>query len=64
MLMKKLCQLLNKAENELFEEIVASFQNKITFLENSDDLTVRIEPISNSVTQELKTLLASLSIYH
>ena len=38
-----------------------SFQNKITFLENSDDLTVRIEPISNSVTQELKTLLASLS---
>ena len=37
------------------------FQNKITFLKNSDELIVHIEPIPNSVTQELNTLLASLS---
>jgi hypothetical protein len=38
-----------------------SFQNKITILESSDNLTVHIEPIDSSVTQELKTLLVSLS---
>jgi len=30
MLMKKLCQLLNKTEDELFNEISSSFKNKIT----------------------------------
>lgn len=28
--MIKLCQLLNKTEDELFEEIKSSFKNKIT----------------------------------
>ena len=38
-----------------------SFQNKITVLENSDELIVHIEPIDSSVTQELKTLITMLS---
>jgi len=38
-----------------------SFQNKITFLKNEDELIIHIEPIENSVTEELNTLLASLS---
>ncbi|SFV64858.1 hypothetical protein MNB_SV-14-1157 [hydrothermal vent metagenome] len=37
------------------------FQHKITFLENSDDIRVHVEPIERSVTQELNQLLASLS---
>ncbi len=38
-----------------------SFQNKITFLENSDDIIVHVEPIESSVREELNTLIASLS---
>jgi hypothetical protein len=38
-----------------------SFQHKITFLENSDEIMVHVEFIPNSVTQELKTILASIS---
>jgi len=38
-----------------------SFQNKITFLENSDEIVVHIEPLDNHITEELKTFIASLS---
>ncbi len=38
-----------------------SFQNKITFFENSDEIRVHVEPIDSSVTEELNTLLVSLS---
>jgi hypothetical protein len=38
-----------------------SFQHKIKFLKNSNEIIVHVEPISSSITQELKTLLASLS---
>jgi len=43
------------------KNIDKSFQHKITFLENSDEIIVHIEPIESSVTQELKTILASIS---
>ncbi len=38
-----------------------SFQHKITFLENSDEIIVSIEPVPASVAQELNRLVASIS---
>ncbi len=38
-----------------------SFLNKILFVENSDSVKVKIEPIDLSVAQELKNILISLS---
>jgi len=50
--MKKLCQLLNKTENELFEEIAASFKNKITqwsYFVNWKKVLQNIEPIEKEL---------------
>jgi len=38
-----------------------SFQNKIYFVQNSDDLIVKVAKIDSSTATELKTLLSSLS---
>jgi len=38
-----------------------SFQNKIYFSQNSDNLIVKVAKIESSITTELKTLLSSLS---
>jgi len=46
---------------KLNKNIDKSFQHKITFLENSYEIMVHIEPIESSVTKELKTILASIS---
>jgi type II restriction enzyme len=50
--MKKLCQLLNKTENELFEEIAASFKNKITqwsYFVNWKKVLQNIEPVEKEL---------------
>lgn len=50
--MKKLCQLLNKTEDELFEEITSSFKNKITqwsYFVNWTKVLQNIEPIEKEL---------------
>jgi len=50
--MKKLCQLLNKTEDELFEEIASSFKNKITmwdYFVNWKKVLQHIEPIEKEL---------------
>jgi len=50
-------------EIELNEKSIIdkSFQNKITFLENSNEIIVHIEPIDSSISQELETLINKVS---
>jgi type II restriction enzyme len=50
--MKKLCQLLNKTEDELFEEITSSFKDKITqwdYFVNWKKVLQNIEPIEKEL---------------
>jgi len=50
--MKKLCQLLNKKEDELFNEISSSFKNKITqwsYFVNWQKVLQNIEPIEKEL---------------
>ena len=50
--MKKLCQLLNKTEDNLFEEITSSFKNKITqwsYFVNWQKVLQNIEPIEKEL---------------
>lgn len=50
--MKKLCQLLNKTEDDLFNEIASSFKNKITewsFFVNWKKVLQNIEPIEKEL---------------
>lgn len=50
--MKKLCQLLNKTEDELFNEISSSFKNKITqwsYFINWQKVLQNIEPIEKEL---------------
>ncbi len=52
MLMKKLCQLLNKTEDELFNEISSSFKHKITqwsYFVNWQKVLQNIEPIEKEL---------------
>ena len=50
--MKKLCQLLNKTEDELFNQIVSSFKKKITqwdYFVNWKKVLQNIEPIEKEL---------------
>lgn len=50
--MKKLCQLLSKTEDELFDEIASSFKNKITqwsYFVNWQKVLQNIEPIEKEL---------------
>jgi len=50
--MKKLCQLLNKTENELFDEISSTFKNKITqwsYFVNWKKVLQNVEPIEKEL---------------
>jgi len=50
--MKKLCQLLNKTEDELFNEITSSFKDKITqwdYFVNWKKVLQNIEPIEKEL---------------
>ncbi len=65
MLMKKLCQLLNKTENELFEEISSSFKHKITqwsYFVNWNKVLQNIEPIEKELNL-LNYLIGKKDLY-
>lgn len=52
MTMKKLCQLLNKCEDELFEQIVSSFKKKITqwnYFVNWQKVLKNVEPVEKEL---------------
>lgn len=63
--MKKLCQLLNKTEDELFEEIASSFKNKITmwdYFVNWKKVLQHIEPIEKELNL-LNYLIGKKNLY-
>lgn len=63
--MKKLCQLLNKTENELFEEIASSFKNKITqweYFVNWQKVLQNIKPIEKELNL-LNYLIGKKNLY-
>ena len=50
--MKKICQLLNKKEDDLFNEIISSFKNKITqwnYFVNWKKVLQNIEPVEKEL---------------
>lgn len=52
MAMKKLCQLLNKSEDELFDNIVSSFKRKITqwnYFVNWQKVLSNVEPFEKEL---------------
>lgn len=64
MLMKKLCQLLNKKEDELFTELTSSFKDKITqwnYFVNWQKVLQNIEPIEKELYKETVDLLLKYS---
>lgn len=63
--MKKLCQLLNKTEDELFEEIASSFKSKITmwdYFVNWKKVLQNIEPIEKELNL-LNYLIGKKNLY-
>jgi len=63
--MKKLCQLLNKTEDELFEEIVSSFKHKITqweYFVNWQKVLQNIKPIEKELNL-LNYLIGKKNLY-
>jgi len=64
--MKKLCQLLNKTDDELFEEITSSFKHKITqwdYFVNWKKVLQNIEPIEKELNL-LNYLIGKQDLYN
>lgn len=64
--MKKLCQLLNKTEDELFEEIISSFKHKITqwdYFVNWQKVLQNIKPIEKELNL-LNYLIGKQDLYN
>ena len=64
--MKKLCQLLNKTDDELFEEITSSFKHKITqwdYFVNWEKVLQNIKPIEKELNL-LNYLIGKQDLYN
>ncbi len=64
--MKKLCQLLNKTDDELFEEITSSFKHKITqwdYFVNWKKVLQNIKPIEKELNL-LNYLIGKQDLYN